>query len=75
MSDIYGNGFGEEHNWQRGHTNTTSNPRDKATYYTCKDCKQNFAHFYDLIEDIHVAISESGVSNLCPEKQTDDTSS
>lgn len=70
MSDIYGQGYGDKHDWKRGHTNQfymgeVQSYADKATAYTCSNCKASFSHRYDLIPDIFEAIKASGVSEEC----------
>lgn len=69
MSDIYGTGYGSNHNWKRGGTNQVGSWGTKATVYKCADCNAIFTHYYDHIPDIFVALEDTGVSENCPKKE------
>lgn len=61
MSDIFGQGFGDDHDWQAGWTTPA-----KMTPYKCRRCGETWAHSYDITPQIHKAMQESGrVSEHC----------
>lgn len=70
MSDIYGQGYGDKHDWQRGQTEEVNTffgntGGIKSTFYSCKKCKVNFRHNYDEIPDIFQAMEYTGVPVEC----------
>ena len=75
MTEIYGKGFGDSHDWKRGHISQYINGEihtyaDKGTYYSCIRCGVNFFHRYDVIPSIFEAIELSGVPDKCNKLQT-----
>lgn len=60
MSDVYGNGYGDQHDWRRGETSSF-----KVTVYKCRRCGAPFAHAYDDIPDIFMAMKWQGVPETC----------
>ena len=60
MSDVSGNGYGDDHDWYRGDTIC------RSTYYRCRRCGEDFMHDYPRIPGIHEAMYRSGrVSEHC----------
>ena len=69
MSDIYGTGWGDDHDWVRGGTNQVGNAYlFKASYYKCANCQQSFAHSYDVYPDIFKQMQVLGVTEHCPKR-------
>lgn len=67
MSNIFGSGYGDDHDWQRGGTNQVGSWGTKATHYQCANCKQQFSHYYDYTPDIFQALENAeGVTEHCP---------
>jgi hypothetical protein len=65
-SDIYGNGYGSSHCWERRYTpQNVYSRQDKYTEYICR-CGVVFRHFYDMESDIFIAILKSGIPDKCP---------
>lgn len=60
MSDIFGDGYGSDHDWKRLYTDPA-----KITFYVCNKCGENFAHAYDEIPGIFRAMKETGVKDDC----------
>lgn len=73
MSDIYGNGWGADHDWVRGGTNQvgSASPWMKASFYECSNCHESFAHSYDIYPDIFVQMKVLGISEHCPKVLAD----
>ena len=66
MSNIFGQGYGDKHDWVRGETaQVGSLDFLKNTQYSCRKCSAEFAHYYDNTPDIFEAIRVSGVSEEC----------
>lgn len=64
-SDIYGEGFGSSHSWQRLGTRQTDDSLYKCTQYLCRDCGELFNHMYDHTPNIFLALEKSGCSDKC----------
>lgn len=72
MSDIFGKGWDDDHNWQRGSTaQVGSTWAAKSTTYQCRNCGVAFSHPYDIIPDIFQAIEQAGVKEHCPTPNID----
>ncbi len=74
MSDIYGTGFGSNHEWVRGKTEPVnsifgSSSATKSTFYSCKNCHIGFRHNYDDIPDIFLAMERAGVPEKCNQEK------
>lgn len=65
-SAIYGNGYGDKHNWER----QVDEYPESSTLYTCRNCPAAFRHFYNKFgqEDIFQAMKLRGVSEECIKK-------
>jgi hypothetical protein len=68
MSHIFGQGWGDDHDWVRGGTNQvgSADPWMKASYYECANCHEAFAHSYDIYPDIFAQMQVLGISEHCP---------
>lgn len=64
MSDINGQGYGDDHNWKCLGTSPF-----KVTEYRCEDCTAFFRHCYDDIPNIFDALRFTGMSDKCPMKK------
>lgn len=65
MSDIYGKGYGDKHDWKRGYTPQVGSWDTKSTSYRCGVCGEKFTHFYDAIPDIFQAMQHQNVNAEC----------
>lgn len=61
MSHIQGTGYGSSHDW----IGITPQNNSKQTFYECKNCKERFIHFYDIIPNIFEAIKENDIRDIC----------
>lgn len=69
MSDIFGDGYGSDHNWKTHYTNQSPKGySDKFTVYACVDCGVSFTHHYDVTPNIFVAMKKHHVPENCPSK-------
>ncbi len=70
MSDIHGEGYGDQHNWKRQETyQVGARPMFKGAVYVCRNCPVSFVHRYDLIPDIFEAIKVSRVPEKCKKEE------
>lgn len=63
MSDIFGEGYGSCHDWQRDITDTFGG--EKGTRYFCRNKDASFVHLYDVEPDIFKAMEEREVPQTC----------
>ena len=55
MTDIHGEGYGDEHDWERM----------VAPVYRCRRCNAWFTHNYIKTPDIFQAMKDAGIPDLC----------
>lgn len=60
MSDIFGEGHGSAHDWERGYTSER-----KSTRYRCRTCECVFHHNYDNTPNIFAAMKQQDVPDVC----------
>ena len=68
MTDINGKGYGDLHDWKCIGTEQMQFPRDRSTLFVCNRCGYIFTHWYHITENIHDAMKESGIKEICEGK-------
>jgi hypothetical protein len=65
MSDIHGNGYGDQHDWEYRNTEQMPNPLDRSSLFICRKCGEYFRHYYHITENIHDAMKQNWVNEKC----------
>jgi hypothetical protein len=65
VSDIDGKGYGDKHDWRCRGTEQHSIPEYRSTFFSCKNCGENFRHYYHRTPDIFEQMKKSLVSEEC----------